>query len=73
MKDAPPRLQWSMNDCLAYIGIHHAVSSAALDIGERLEVLKDYPTRRLLAFAVRRRSGSVVASPGSGLAAPRRS
>jgi 3-methyladenine DNA glycosylase AlkD len=45
MKDAPPRLQWSMNDCLAYIGIHHPEYRArAVDIGERLEVLKDYPT-----------------------------
>ncbi|KQM84437.1 DNA alkylation repair protein [Agromyces sp. Leaf222] len=45
MKGAPPRLQWSMNDCLAYIGIHHPEYRArAIDIGERLEVLKDYPT-----------------------------
>jgi 3-methyladenine DNA glycosylase AlkD len=45
MKDAPDRLQWAMNHCLAQIGIHHAEHRArALDIGERLEVLKDYPT-----------------------------
>ncbi|MEU7902547.1 DNA alkylation repair protein [Actinoplanes sp. NPDC049118] len=45
MKDAPDRLQWAMNHCLAQIGIEHAGYRArALDIGERLEVLKDYPT-----------------------------
>ncbi|MEV7785464.1 DNA alkylation repair protein [Streptomyces sp. NPDC088106] len=45
MKDAPDRLQWAMNHCLAQIGIEHAEHRArALGIGERLEVLKDYPT-----------------------------
>ncbi|GAA2796255.1 DNA alkylation repair protein [Crossiella cryophila] len=45
MKDAPERLQWAMNHCLAQIGIEHPEHRArALDIGERLEVLKDYPT-----------------------------
>ncbi|WP_250903494.1 DNA alkylation repair protein [Actinomadura sp. NEAU-AAG7] len=45
MKDAPDRLQWEMNHCLARIGIDHPARRArALDIGERLEVLKDYPT-----------------------------
>jgi 3-methyladenine DNA glycosylase AlkD len=45
MKDAPDRLQWAMNNCLAQIGISHAEHRArAIDIGERLEVLKDYPT-----------------------------
>lgn len=45
MKGAPDRLQWAMNFCLAQIGIEHAEHRArALDIGERLEVLKDYPT-----------------------------
>ena len=45
MKDAPDRLQWAMNHCLAQIGIEHAGQRArALAIGERLEVLKDYPT-----------------------------
>jgi len=45
MKDAPDRLQWAMNHCLAQIGIDHADHRArAIDIGERLEVLKDYPT-----------------------------
>jgi len=45
MKDAPDRLQWAMNHCLAQIGIEHAeLRDRAIDIGERLEVLKDYPT-----------------------------
>lgn len=45
MKDAPDRLQWAMNHCLAQIGIEHAEHRArAIGIGERLEVLKAYPT-----------------------------
>jgi 3-methyladenine DNA glycosylase AlkD len=45
MKDAQSRLQWAMNETLATIGIYHEdLRARALDIGERLEVLKDYPT-----------------------------
>ena len=45
MKSAPDRLQWAMNHCLAQIGIEHpGLRARALGIGERLEVLKDYPT-----------------------------
>lgn len=45
MRDAPDRLQWEMNTCLAQIGITHPEHRArAVAIGERLEVLKDYPT-----------------------------
>lgn len=45
MKTAPDRLQWAMNHCLAQIGIDHPDHrTRALDIGERLQVLKDYPT-----------------------------
>jgi 3-methyladenine DNA glycosylase AlkD len=45
MKNAPDRLQWAMNRCLAQIGIDHPqLRPRAMDIGERLEVLKDYPT-----------------------------
>ena len=45
MGDASERLQWAMNTCLAQIGIEHPEHRArALEIGERLEVLKDYPT-----------------------------
>lgn len=45
MRDTPDRLQWEMNNTLAEIGIRHESHRArALEIGERLEVLKDYPT-----------------------------
>ncbi|MFP7832733.1 DNA alkylation repair protein [Marisediminicola sp. LYQ134] len=45
MRDAPDRVQWAMNTTLAMIGIHHPEHRArALDIGERLGVLRDYPT-----------------------------
>lgn len=45
MKDSPDRLQSAMNECLGHIGIEHAEHRArALGIGQRLEVLKDYPT-----------------------------
>lgn len=45
MREAPERLQWAMNMCLAYIGIESpAHRDRARQIGEQLEVLKDYPT-----------------------------
>jgi 3-methyladenine DNA glycosylase AlkD len=45
MQDAPDRLQWAMNECLATIGIRHpGLRARAISIGENLEVLKDYPT-----------------------------
>ncbi|WP_314427563.1 DNA alkylation repair protein, partial [uncultured Microbacterium sp.] len=45
MKHAPARLQWSMNETLANIGIFHPeLRARALEIGERLQVLADYPT-----------------------------
>lgn len=45
LRDAPKRLQWSMNETLANIGIFHPeLRARALDIGERLQVLADYPT-----------------------------
>ncbi|MDT0276628.1 DNA alkylation repair protein [Blastococcus goldschmidtiae] len=45
MKNAPDRLQWAMNECLAQIGITHPGHRArAIAIGERLRVLEDYPT-----------------------------
>ena len=47
MRSAPARLQWEMNNTLANIGIASEESrERALAIGERLEVLKDYPTPR---------------------------
>lgn len=45
MQDAPERLQWAMNTCLAQIGITNPeLRERAREIGVRLEVLKDYPT-----------------------------
>lgn len=45
MKAAPDPLQWSMNRTLAEIGIRNpGLRPRAIGIGERLEVLKDYPT-----------------------------
>ncbi|MFE9243649.1 DNA alkylation repair protein [Nocardiopsis sp. NPDC006938] len=45
MADAPDRLQWEMNNCLARIGIDHPeYRERAVAIGERLRVLEDYPT-----------------------------
>ncbi len=45
LKDAPKRLQWAMNETLANIGIFHPeLHPRALEIGERLQVLADYPT-----------------------------
>jgi len=44
MKDAPAAKQWSMNHCLAEIGIRHRTCRArAIGIGEKLKVLIDYP------------------------------
>lgn len=38
LKDAPDRLQWTMNHTLAQIGIEHTEHRArAIEIGERLE------------------------------------
>lgn len=45
MAEAPERLQWAMNHCLAQIGIEHpSLRERAVAIGERLGVLRDYPT-----------------------------
>lgn len=75
LKDAPERLQWAMNHCLAQIGIDHPEHRArAMDIGERLEVLKDYPTSpgctspfapTWITEIVRRQEGSATASGGA--------
>lgn len=70
MKTAPGPKQWSMNHCLAEIGIRNAsLRARALDIGERLEVLKDYPASpgctspfapHWIAEMVRRQDASVT-------------
>jgi len=45
LRDAPTREQWAMNETLAHLGIHHpALRERAVAIGERLQVLADYPT-----------------------------
>lgn len=47
MAHAHERLQWEMNTCLAQIGIENPdLRGRALEIGERLGVLRDYPTPR---------------------------
>jgi 3-methyladenine DNA glycosylase AlkD len=44
MKQAPEHKQWTMNHCLAEIGIHHRQHRArAIQLGERLAVHIDYP------------------------------
>lgn len=44
MKAAPEPKQWSMNHCLAEIGIHNPkLRGRAIRIGEKLKVLIDYP------------------------------
>jgi 3-methyladenine DNA glycosylase AlkD len=44
MKDAPDHKQWSMNHCLAEIGIRlPKYRKRAISIGEKLKVLIDYP------------------------------
>lgn len=44
MGAAPREVQWTMNECLATIGIHFEKHrQRALDIGEKLGVFRDYP------------------------------
>lgn len=45
MVAAPPETQWTMNNSLAGIGIHHPeLRERAMRIGEDLGVFRDYPT-----------------------------
>ena len=47
MGNAPALVQWTMNVCLAQIGIHFPEHrQRALAIGERLGVFRDYPTSK---------------------------
>ena len=47
LADAAPEPQWTMNNTLAGIGIHHPEHrERALAIGEALRVYRDYPTPR---------------------------
>lgn len=44
---ADPLTQWTMNACLATIGIHHAdLRARAIQIGERMGVYRNYPTAK---------------------------
>ena len=44
MADARSQVQWTMNSCLAGIGIHHAEHrTRAIAIGEKLGTYRDYP------------------------------
>jgi len=44
MPGAPPPAQWTMNFCLAGIGIHFPdLRQRALSIGERMGIYGDYP------------------------------
>lgn len=47
MPTAPAPTQWTMNSCLANIGIHHpSLRARALAIGERLGLYRDYPVSK---------------------------
>lgn len=47
MANAPAPAQWTMNFCLAEIGIHFAKHrQRAIDIGEKLGLYRDYPVSR---------------------------
>jgi len=44
MGSAAPEVQWTMNSCLAEIGIHHPNHrKRAIAIGEKLGIYRDYP------------------------------
>jgi len=44
MPSAPPEVQWTMNFCLAGIGIHHPkLRKRALALGEKMGIYRDYP------------------------------
>jgi 3-methyladenine DNA glycosylase AlkD len=47
MADAPPEAQWTMNFCLAGIGIHFPKHrKRAIGIGEALGIYRDYPVSK---------------------------
>ena len=47
MRDAAPETQWTMNFCLAGIGIHFPqYRQRALAIGEALGIYRDYPVSK---------------------------
>src|SRR5262245_10679022 len=47
MATAPPEAQWTMNSCLAEIGIHFPkLRKRAIAIGEKLGIYRDYPVSK---------------------------
>ena len=47
MRSAAPEVQWTMNSCLANIGIHFTRHrKRALAIGEKLGIFRDYPVSK---------------------------
>ncbi len=47
MPSAAPEVQWTMNVCLAQIGIHHPEHRPrAIAIGEKLGIFRDYPVSK---------------------------
>ena len=47
MADAPPETQWTMNNTLIEIGIHHAsLRKRAIAIGEKIGLYKDWPVSK---------------------------
>jgi len=47
MADAVPEVQWTMNNTLAAIGIHHAkLRKRALAIGEKIGLYRDWPVSK---------------------------
>jgi 3-methyladenine DNA glycosylase AlkD len=47
MPKARPEVQWTMNNCLAGIGIHHPKHrKRAIAIGEKLGIYRDYPVSK---------------------------
>lgn len=47
MPKAKPEVQWTMNNTLAAIGIHHAKHrKRAIDIGEKIGLYKDWPVSK---------------------------
>ena len=47
MADAPPETQWTMNNTLIAIGVHHAKHrKRAIAIGEKIGLYKDWPVSK---------------------------
>ena len=54
MGTAAPEVQWTMNICLAEIGIHFPkLRKRAIAIGEKLGIYRDYPVFQRMHIAIR--------------------